>query len=140
MRNVYLDTNVILRFLLGDHPELSPKAKSIFKMAEENEICLLIEPVILAECCYVLGGKLYADKFPSKQVIAETLTKLLFLTGVNSTDQMLLTEVLEVYGEFEIDFADAYLAVIARKQSDLIATFDRDFQQLEVETYVLGDG
>ena len=33
---VFVDTNVIIRFLLNDHPRLSPLAKSIFFHAEHD--------------------------------------------------------------------------------------------------------
>jgi predicted nucleic acid-binding protein len=139
VKNVYLDANVILRFLLGDHPELFAKSKAIFKMAERNEIRLLVEPVILAECCFVLRGKMYADRFSSKHLIADALTQVLYLSGVETENQVMLTEALEAYADHHVDFADAYLAVLARNQARSVATFDQDFRRLDEDILIPAD-
>ena len=47
-----IDTNVILRWLLGDHKELSPRAEKLIQEARPST--LLVTDVILAEIVYVL--------------------------------------------------------------------------------------
>lgn len=53
-----IDANVILRYLLGDHPEYSEKAK---KVIEEGAYTL---PEVIAEVVYVLNAytKLHAAR------------------------------------------------------------------------------
>jgi predicted nucleic acid-binding protein len=130
MKQVYLDANVILRFLLGDHPQMFEAAKALFKQAERQEIRLFVDPVTLAECCFVLGGKAYASRFPSKKVVADALTRVLFLPGVEAENPVALVEALEVYGQHDVDFATAYLAVHARNQSYHVASFDENWRGL----------
>ena len=59
-----IDANICLRYLLGDHAELSPKAKEII---EQNTVEVPIE--ILCEVVYVLKGHYKIER----QNTAETL-------------------------------------------------------------------
>lgn len=135
MKTAYLDANIILRFLLDDHPQMSEAARHLFHSAARQEIRLLVEPVTVEECCFVLTGKYYASRFASKQVIADILTRLLFLPGVEA-DTVILMETLESFAKHNVDFADAYLATLARHQSVMVASFDRDFLRLDAPTLV----
>ena len=46
-----VDTNILLRYLLNDHPEMSAKAMTIML---DSEVLLLTQ--VVAEAVYVLGG------------------------------------------------------------------------------------
>lgn len=52
-----LDTNIIIRFLANDHLEHSPAAYRLFEAASKNEVVLLLDPVVVAECVHVLKGR-----------------------------------------------------------------------------------
>ena len=45
MKKYLLDTNVLLRFLLDDHAELSQAAAGLFQQAADSK-CLLILPIL----------------------------------------------------------------------------------------------
>ncbi|MCD4804522.1 MAG: hypothetical protein K8R07_02475, partial [Desulfobacterales bacterium] len=52
---VYLiDTNVILRYLLDDHAELSPKADAFMLDVSEGAKQAEIFDVVIVECIYVM--------------------------------------------------------------------------------------
>jgi predicted nucleic acid-binding protein len=50
----HLDANVILRFLLADDPGQSPKARTLFELAQAGRLTLFISHVTLAEVSWVL--------------------------------------------------------------------------------------
>ncbi|WP_067936255.1 PIN domain-containing protein [Alicyclobacillus kakegawensis] len=133
MQIVYLDANIILRFLLGDDPKMFEEARSIFKSAEQQEISLMVDPVTLAKCCSFLAGQ--TARFPSKKVVTDALTKVLFLPGVQAENPVALVEALEIYAHHDVDFADAYLAVIARNQACSVASFNENLRQSGVEVF-----
>lgn len=54
MKRFLLDTNILLRFLLDDHAELSKKARHIFKQADQNACALVLSDVAIAEAVWVL--------------------------------------------------------------------------------------
>ena len=48
-----IDTNVVLRFLLDDHPTFSPKAKRFMQAVFDKERAAALPAVVLVECVYV---------------------------------------------------------------------------------------
>lgn len=49
-----VDTNVIVRFLVGDNRLQQAKARSWFEEAEKGKRKLVIKPIVVAEACFVL--------------------------------------------------------------------------------------
>ncbi|MBM4177459.1 PIN domain-containing protein, partial [Candidatus Gribaldobacteria bacterium] len=49
-----LDTNVLLRFLVGDEKSQQKKAISWFKQAEKGKIKIIVTPIVIAESAFVL--------------------------------------------------------------------------------------
>ena len=49
-----IDTNIIIRFLIGDHPELYENAFAIFTAIETDATPILILESVFAETVYVL--------------------------------------------------------------------------------------
>lgn len=49
-----VDTNVLIRFLVGDHKTQQEQAKKWFSEAEKGKRKMVIKPLIVAETCFVL--------------------------------------------------------------------------------------
>jgi predicted nucleic acid-binding protein len=125
-----LDANIIIRFLANDHPEHSPKARTLFERMTENEFLPILEPLIVAECVYVLSGKYYGY---SREDIAEWLTKIIEFCEVEHKE--VLRTAMMNYAKFNVDFADAYLASKAEHLSEKVATFNtKDFDKMGVNS------
>lgn len=131
---ILLDTNVILRFILKDHDTMSPAARDLISKAASGEVQLLLDSVIIAECCFVLSGRVYAF---SKSDIASVISKMITLKGVIVDDARRINDALELFSKHNVDFADAYLAAAAKIEDLFIASFDRDFSKLGVSVYGL---
>lgn len=123
---VLLDANVVLRFLLEDHPELFSRAKSLFQRAAARELELLVSPTILSDCYYALKS---FYKLPRVE-IAEALTDVLALPGVTALEEQTVLEALRLLGERSADFADAYLAALSGTLAVPVASFDDDLRKL----------
>lgn len=52
---IAIDTNVLLRHVLQDDDEQSPKASQLFDLHER----VLVTDVVLVECIWTLSGKKY---------------------------------------------------------------------------------
>jgi len=50
----WLDANIVLRFLLKDHPEYFKATLNLFTEAENGRITLHLHPLILAEVIWTL--------------------------------------------------------------------------------------
>ena len=119
---VYLiDTNVIIRFLVGDHEEHLEIATEIFRKVENGEYEVeILEPVIM-EVLFVLV-KFY--KLPQSEVI-EDLKRIIAFRGVLG-DKVLLIETLNIVENKNIDFVDALICSKSRLQGYGKLSFDKD--------------
>ena len=119
----FVDTNVLLRHLTGDPPELADRATRYLAAAEE----LLLPDLILAEVAYVLESFCEA---PRAQV-ATTLRAVLAFPAIRVLDADLLQRAVEVYEVHRLDFADAYLVASAERTGiGVIASFERTIDRV----------
>ena len=119
----FVDTNVLIRHLTGDPPELAARATRYLAGADE----LLLPDLILAEIAYVLES---FYETPRAQV-ATTLRAVLAYPAIRVLDADLLQRAVEVYEIHRLDFADAYLVASAERTGiGVIASFDRTIDRV----------
>ncbi len=116
-----IDTNIIIRFLVGDHEEHLKIATEIFRQVENAEIEVEILDTVVMEALFVLI-KFY--KLPKSEVIAD-LKRLIALRGVVG-DKILLIETLNIIEDKNIDFVDALICAKSRLQGYGKLSFDAD--------------
>ena len=68
-----IDTNVIIRYLVGDHAEFLAKAAALFEAVETGETQIVILDNVIMEAFFVLT-KFY--QLPKAEVIDDLKTKL----------------------------------------------------------------
>ena len=134
MISILVDTNVILRLLLEDDVEMSVSATFLFESAESGTVSLIIDPLIVGECCDVLQGRVYQL---NRKTIVSSLIPILVHNGVNCTNLLVVLDALEMYAEQALDFADAYLIALVRNGDYKIATFDKKMQSDDGHFYHL---
>ena len=49
-----VDTNLIVRYLVQDHPRHAETAGKLFQACDRGDVVLEVLPVVLAECVFVL--------------------------------------------------------------------------------------
>ena len=119
----FVDTNVLIRHLTGDPPELAARATRYLGAADE----LLLPDLILAEVAYVLESFYEV----SRAQAAMTLRAVLAYPAIRVLDADLLQRAVEVYESHRLDFADAYLVASAERTGiDVIASFDRSIDRV----------
>ena len=116
-----LDTNIIIRFLVGDHQEHLKVATKIFKKIEDGVLEVEVLDSVLMEALFVLV-KFY--KLPKAEVILD-LKKLLSLRGVVG-DKVILIEALNILEDKNIDFVDAFICAKSSLQGYGKLSFDDD--------------
>jgi len=116
-----VDANIILRYLLSDHEELSVKAEEII---DNNSIYLPIE--VICEVVYVLN-KVYNV---SRSDISDELISFIRELDVTVPSQESVLAGLKNFGVENIDFVDCILAGYAEADGAQIHTFDRKLRKL----------
>ncbi len=121
--SAFIDTNVLVRHLTGEPPELAVRATAYLG----TERGLLLADLVVAETVYVLES---FYETPRGQVAA-TMRSLIGFGSVVCVDPALLRRAIEVYETDRLDFAEAYLVACA-ESTDVgrIASFDRSIDRV----------
>lgn len=123
-----LDANILLRYLTGDPEALADRARLLLERAERGEVRLILTPLTVAECVWVLKS-FYKRPLPA---IAAALQQVMALDGLTTGQEGVVSAALTAMARHNVDFADAYLAELARRDGLSVATFDLDFGRLGV--------
>jgi predicted nucleic acid-binding protein len=120
----FIDTNVIVRHLTGDPPDLAARATAFLGAEQE----LLLTDLVAAETVYVLES---FYETPREQV-AEAVRSLIAFGSIICVDQALLMRAIEVYETDRLDFAEAYLVACAEGTGvRKVASFDRSIDRVD---------
>jgi len=121
--SAFVDTNVLVRHLTGDPPEMATRATKYLRNEEE----LLVVDLVIAETVYVLESFYEAPR----PTIAEAIRSLLAMESVVVVDAPLLLRAIDVYENDRIDYAEAYLVACAETTGTTrIASFDRSIDRV----------
>lgn len=111
-----IDANIVLRYLLKDDITLHKKALSVLENSD-----LFVPNEIVAEIVYVLE-KVYS--IPKKE-IAAVLCLFFLRENLSFLDLQLILNSLQIYMQYNIDYADALLVSYKKTNSDEIFSFDK---------------
>ncbi len=120
-----LDTNIIIRFLVGDNEEHLAKSTEYFEQIELGSMEVEILSDVLMEAFFVLT-KFY--KLPKVEVISDLKTILSF-EGVVNKDKVILFETLSIIENKNIDFVDALICAKCKFQNYEKLSFDKDLNK-----------
>jgi predicted nucleic-acid-binding protein len=120
------DTNVILRYLLADAPELYEKAQRLFEKIRVGDEKAVILESVLVECVYVLT-KFY--KVPKAEA-ATRLKELLLYKGVANNDKDDLIEALSIFADKgPLDIVDCVLSAKSKSSGMTMVMFDEKLKK-----------
>lgn len=122
MKEIYVDANVFLRFVLWDSPEIAEETEKFFKSSIEGRQKLITSDLVIAEIVWTLES--YYEK-PKSQIVE-------FIQGILSTPNLtvensdIVAFAIKIYEEKNVDFIDAYsYAYMKKNKISVIKTFDR---------------
>lgn len=122
--SAFVDTNVLVRHLVGDPP--APARRATAYLSEESE--LLVADLVIAETTFVLESFYEFDR----RTIAAAMRSLLALESVLVVDEALLLRTIEIYELDRLDFAEAYLVACAETTGVArVASFDRSIDRVK---------
>ena len=121
--SAFVDTNVLVRHLTGDPPDMAARATAY--LGTERE--LLLTDLVVAETVYALES---FYETPRDQV-AQAVRSLVAFASILCVDRALLLRAIEVYETDRIDFAEAYLVACAETTGvSKVASFDRSIDRI----------
>ena len=121
--SAFLDTNVVIRHVTGDPPELAARATAALAAADE----LLLADLAVAECVYVLESFYEVGR----KRVAELMRSAIALPSIRTVDSPTLLRALEVYEVERLDFAEAYLVAQAETTGvSTVLSFDKSIDRV----------
>jgi predicted nucleic-acid-binding protein len=117
----FVDTNIFIRYLTNDVPEKADECERIFKKAVNREERLYTTEMVIAEIVWVLES--YYEL--PKEKVQDKVEKILNTPNLTCPNRDLILTALTLYTEMNIDFIDAYNALIL-KNEDIIEAYSYD--------------
>lgn len=127
MKIVLIDANVVIRFLLNDHPELSQQAKSIFLTAQQRLRKIYLDEVVVAEVVWTLSS-FYKIK---KADLVDRLEKILSQDWIVNPRKSLILKSLDLFRSVNLDYIDCWVFIIAKSLGMTLETFDKNLKKLK---------
>lgn len=125
-KEVIVDTNVLLRFLIKDDSILGTKASEFFNNASKGKFVIKLNELIVAECLWVLISHY---KYSKEQAIS-SLRQLILREEFKIRDKVLINESLVFYLENNISWVDSYLYCQSKSSGLKLFTFDEKLAKI----------
>jgi len=105
MREVIVDTNVVLRFLLADVKDQFETSKEIIQMAKKGKLRLTIPEIVIFEVLFIFT-KYY--EFEKKSVVDKV--KTIVMTDYIAVDsRRIFVKAIDIYVKNNLSFVDCFL-------------------------------
>jgi predicted nucleic acid-binding protein len=126
---MFLDTNVILRYLTADIPDKAERCMALLERADRGEIILVTSEVMIAEVVYALSSpRIYRLE---RDRIRDLLMPIVTLRGLRLPSRQVVIDALELYATQRVDFEDALAVAHMRAESiHEIVSYDTHFDSI----------
>lgn len=121
MKEEIVDTNVLIRFFVGDNKPQQKRASDWFSQAQKGRRKLLIKPLVVAETCFVLES-FYKKK---RSEIADVFSVFLAQSWLGVDERKILLFLWDQYKK-GFHFVDSYLLSWAKNNNSSIISFDKE--------------
>jgi predicted nucleic-acid-binding protein len=129
VEEIFVDTNVFLRFFVRDIESFYQKAKELFEKAEKGNLRLETNEMVIAEIVWVLESYYNFSRIEIKEVI-DTIIET---RNIKVASHSKIRDAIKLYASDRMDYIDAYnIVYIKAKDCEKVATFDkRHFKSVE---------
>ena len=119
---IALDTNVLVRYLMDDDEEQSPRARSFIESAADRRARMFVSHIVLCEMTWVLATAYRVPKIARVEALRDVIRTAQFVIE----DPDLAARALHRYEHGRADFADYLIAERSTAAGcEHVATFDR---------------
>lgn len=129
MATVFLDANVVLRYLMQDNPQQARDAYDTLRAIEQGSITATISEGAIADIVYVLASKVLFNA--SRSFIRERVSAVLELAHLRIEHKRTYLRALEHYELTNLPFNDCLIvAHMERLEITGILSFDREYDRV----------
>jgi predicted nucleic-acid-binding protein len=125
----FVDTNVLVRHLTGDPPDMARRATAFLGVTSD----LFLSDLIVAETVYVLESFYEAPR----DQIAKSMRSLVAFDSIVTVSPDVILRAVEIYENDRLDFAEAYLVACAESTGvNAVASFDVAIDRIDTVTRI----
>ena len=124
----YIDTNVILRYIIRDDSVKASAVNDLFIAARAGKVTLVMTEIVLADVIYVLSSpNLYGL---SRDAAVARVLPIVDITVPKGSDRQRFHQALRLYARNSIDFEDALIIVhMEESNTSELFSYDRGFDK-----------
>ena len=123
----FLDSNILLCHLHGEHPDHSPRSTALLARIERGELEAQLSDMVVFETVFTLER---SYKIP-KARIRDAMLAILALPGIILPGKRRYIRIFEFYVDHNLPFGDAYIAAeMERFGATELYSFDRQFNRV----------
>ena len=124
----FLDTNIFIRFLTDDVPQKADACEKVFKKAVEKKETLFTTELVIAEIVWVLESFYELQK----EEVQDKVEKILNTPNLICPHKDLILSALIIYSEKNIDYIDAYNALILKENGiEELYSYDKHYDRID---------
>lgn len=128
MTHRFLDTNVILRYLIRDNEDMAKAALALLMDIERGDQQVLTSPMVIFETVFTLQTHFRVPR----EHIRTVLKPVINLDGLLLDEKQVFLRVLDTYVDVNVSFADAFnAAYMTIRGSSEMYTWDRGMSRIE---------
>ena len=129
LKEAFIDTNILLRYLLDDIPQQADAIEALLQKAAKGKLILRTNAMVIAEIVWTCESYYGLPK----EEIRDKVLMILNTPGLKVENSDLLAEAALLYADKNVDFIDAYNASWMRTQGvSQVYTFDkRHYERME---------
>lgn len=127
--SAWVDANVLLRLLTADPPDMALAARDVARRAAAGELRLRLAHLVVAEVVWVLASFYKVERTEIARLVGQVVCG----EGVVCVERDEILQALRLMSEKNVDFVDAWLAVLASSHDEPLLSFDTDFDRLPVQ-------
>lgn len=129
MTTAFVDTNIFIRFLTNDNPDMQRRAAALFDKARQGKLRLVVLPSTIAEVVYVLHSKRLYNQ--TRGEIVNILLPLIKLAGIKVIQRQVVFKALSIFASTKLNFGDAIVAAyLLSQRHNQLYSFDHDFDDI----------
>ena len=124
-----IDTNVIVRFLIGDKDTKYKGLYEFFGSLEKGTIKVELKLIVLFQVLFVLRSFYKVHK----KDIAGALLDLLKFKGIAIREKKIVRQMLELWCDASLEIVDCYLiASLQKNPGTILYSYDHDFDRFNI--------
>ena len=134
MEEIFVGSNVFLRFYAEDDKLQGDAAEKMFHLAAARKIDLVTGPPVFFEVAWSLKS---GFNWPNHRIL-ETLEAMTAVPNMKLLDRDFVVGAIGLAKETGLGFPDAYIAVTAQNRKAKVATFNKkQFSKLGANLYLI---